>query len=214
MDVDSASRRACVSLTLMGIALATLTSGCVFGGLRGNPGYAAFGSPGAADTNRDFALSLGPLPLKIARVFMKNDPEIQTLLHDVKAVRVYTYEVDGDAERVKQNMADARDRLVAHGWEQILAVRDDGELVSALVKTDGAASMRGLAVMVQDHDDLTFVNVIGRLKPETFGAVMAQLNVHLPSVRLADSQRESEPSEEAGASGAAAPVTAFAGTVP
>jgi hypothetical protein len=203
----------CAARALGLVALATFTSGCVFGGLRGNPGYAAFGSPGKADTDRQFALSLGPLPLKIARVFVKNDEELHTMLRDVKAVRVYTYEVDGDAERVKERMAAARDKLVGQGWQQIVAVRDDGELVSALIKMDGTAAMRGLAVIVQDHEDITLVNVIGRLKPETFSAVMAQLDVHVPNVSLAASSPQ-PPASAATEAQAAAPVTAFANPTP
>jgi hypothetical protein len=167
------------------VASAVLAAGCVLGNFRGNPGYAAFGSPGVEDTNRDFALSLGPLPLKLARFFTKDDPELATLLHDVKAVRVYTYEVSGDAARVMERMEAVRKRLVADGWEQIVAVRDDGEVVSALVKMDGSASIRGVAVIVQDHEDVTLVNVIGRIQPETFGTLMTELHVGVPPVTLA-----------------------------
>src|SRR5262249_996765 len=155
---------------------------CVFGNLRANPGYASFDSPGVADTHRDVAISLGPLPLKVARFFTDDDPELATVLRDVKAVRVYTYEVNGDAERVKERMDAQRQRLVHEGWDQIVAVREDGELVTALVKMDGSASVRGVAVIVQDHEEVTFVNVIGRIRPETFGALMAELHVNVPPV--------------------------------
>jgi hypothetical protein len=214
MNADAARARSVRAARALGlVALATVASGCVFGGLRANPGYAAFGSPGVADTDRQFALSLGPLPLKIARVFV-NDEELHAVLRDVKAVRVYTYEVDGDAERVKERMAAARDKLVGQGWEQIVAVRDDGELVSALIKMDGSAAMRGLAVIVQDHEDITLVNVIGRLKPETFSAVMAQLDVHLPNVALASTKAKPDAGADHEAQSAAQPVTAFADPAP
>jgi hypothetical protein len=199
MNANSAARalRAARALGLVG--LATLAAGCVFGNLRANPGYASFGSRDIADTNRDLALSLGPLPLKIARFMTNDDPELVTLLHDVKAVRVYTYEVDGDAARVKEHMQAVRDRLVRQGWYQIVAVRDDGELVDALLKMDGSASIRGLAVIVQDHEDLTLVNVIGRIQPETFGALMAELHVGVPRVTLASLSSEPRAVEDGAA---------------
>jgi hypothetical protein len=37
------------------------------GNLRYAPGYADFESPGMRETDREFALSLGPLPLRLAR---------------------------------------------------------------------------------------------------------------------------------------------------
>ncbi len=157
----------------------------ILGNLRLNPGYAAFGSPGSEDTDRDFALSLGPLPLKLSRFVMRDDPEISTMLVGVRAVRVYTYEVNGDVARVQERMEAMRANLMKQGWQQIVAVRDDGELVSALIRMQGEKRIRGLAVLVQDDEDLTLVNVIGDIRPESFSAMMAALDVDVPSMSVA-----------------------------
>jgi Domain of unknown function (DUF4252) len=166
-------------------ALCATLPGCgILGNLRGNPGYAAFGSPGPADTDRELALSLGPLPLTVARVVTKGDPELSPMLRNVKAVRVYTYKVNGDARRVRARMDRVRDRLLDDQWQQIVAVREDGELTSAFVKMEGHDRLRGLAVIVQDSDELVLVNVIGNLKPENFSAVMSALDIDVPGVTL------------------------------
>ena len=175
------------------IVLAAATSAltaCGFtGNLRFNPGYAELGSPGVADTDRSFGISLGPLPIKLARLFVAGDPEISGILKDVKGVRVYTYEIDGDAERVIARMVEARGRLVARGWQPVVAVRDDGGLVTALVRMDDDADdqrIRGLVVMVRDEEEVVLVNVIGKLAPETFAFAMAELDIELPTVALGE----------------------------
>jgi hypothetical protein len=166
---------------LVGIvsACALLADCGILGNFRGNPGYASFGSPGPRDTDREFALSLGPLPLKLARWITHDDPELSAMLDGLKAVRVYTYDVDGDVQRVSERMQDVRDRLVQQGWDQIVAVRDDGEHVTALVKMK-AGAIRGMAVVVEDDDQLVLVNLIGNLRPENFSSLMAELDVDLP----------------------------------
>lgn len=177
-------------LVVFAIGAGVLTlGGCGFtGNLRFNPGYAELGSPGVADTDRSFGLSLGPLPIKLARLFMAGDPEISGILKDVKGVRVYTYEVDGDIARVNERMEESRGRLVDRGWQPVVAVREDGGLVTALVRMDEDADeqrIRGLVVMVQDEEEVVLVNVIGKLAPETFAFAMAELDVDLPTMALA-----------------------------
>lgn len=177
-------------LVVFAIGAGVLTlGGCGFtGNLRFNPGYAELGSPGVADTDRSFGLSLGPLPIKLARLFMAGDPEISGILKDVKGVRVYTYEVDGDIARVNERMEESRGLLVDRGWQPVVAVREDGGLVTALVRMDEDADeqrIRGLVVMVQDEEEVVLVNVIGKLAPETFAFAMAELDVDLPTMALA-----------------------------
>lgn len=172
------------ALLLAIVSACALLANCgILGNFRGNPGYASFGSPGIQDTDRELALSLGPLPLKLARWITDDDPEIAALLDGLKAVRVYTYEVDGDALRVAGRMDDVRDRLVKQGWNQIVAVRDDGEHVTALVRMK-AGAIRGLAVVVQDDEELVLVNVIGNIKPENFSSMMATLDIDLPHMMV------------------------------
>src|SRR5690606_8395317 len=99
-------------------ALAALAGCGITGNLRMNPGFASF-SPGLPDTDRELALSLGVLPLKIAKVLTNDDPEIAGILASLKAVRVYIYEVDGDPMRVRSHIERTRGRLVDRGWESV-----------------------------------------------------------------------------------------------
>jgi hypothetical protein len=163
------------------IAAFLLLADCtILGDLRLDPGYAAFGSPGSRDTDRHLALSLGPLPLKIARFVTREDPNVSSLLSGVSAVRVYEYEVDGDAGRVRERIDAVRDTLLHEGWEQIVAVRDDGELAFALVKWARPGEIRGVAFAAQDDEEIILMNVMGHLRPETLGVLIAELDDRLP----------------------------------
>ena len=192
MDGKSSTRsRAYRAAQIIGvIAVCAAVTHCgVLGNLHGNPGYAAFGSPGIDDTNRELAISLGALPLRLARFVTRDDPEIAPLLRDLQAVRVYIYEVDGDLERVHTRMEGVRERLIRTGWNQVVAVREDGELVNALVKLDEHGTLRGMAVVVQDGEDLVLVNLIGKIRPESFSALMAGLDIDVPQVMVSAAGR-------------------------
>lgn len=152
---------------------ALLLAGCgITGNLRMNEGYADFGSPRLPGADRELALSLGPVPVKMANFALIHDPIVSSILRDVRAVRVYVYEVDGDAALVRERIEETRDRFVADGWHAVLAVRDDGELVTALVKLDDPDEIRGVVVLVADDEEVVYVNAIGKIRPKTFDRVL------------------------------------------
>jgi hypothetical protein len=173
-----------------------LTDCTILGDLRLDAGYAAFGSPGIRDTNRHLALSLGPLPLKLASYATYRDAELSTLLGGVWAVRVYEYEVDGDAGRVRRRIDAVRDSLLGDGWAQPVAIRTDDELAFVLVKWAEPGEIRGVAFAAQDDENLILANVMGPIRPETLGALMAELDRRLPgtlTLAAAGTRRASEP---------------------
>src|SRR5688500_19696173 len=87
-------------------AVVSLLSACaITGNFRNDPGYAAFGAPGFVATNREFAMSLGPLPLRVACWFLHDEPDVVPLLKELRAVRIYTYDAAGDAERVARHVS-------------------------------------------------------------------------------------------------------------
>lgn len=174
------------------IAAALALSACGFtGNLRGDPGFASFGAPARLkETDRYFALSLGPVPVRLATMisrplFADDEPWIPAALEDIRAVRVYMYEVEDDSERVSAHLESTAQSLEGDGWEPIAAVREDGGLVTALVKTEEEPLvMDGLVVMFNDDEGLVLVNVIGNIRPETFGVLMDGLDIEIPRMVL------------------------------
>jgi hypothetical protein len=174
---------------LVALPLVALLGSCgITGNFRADPGFAAFHTPGHAQTHREFALSLGPLPLMLARTITRGDPELRTMLDGLKAVRVYVYDIDGDAEKVGERLESAWNRLTEHGWESVVVVREDGGLASMLVRFDGHAQVQGVAVMAQDVDEVVFVNVIGDIRPQAIGALMTQFDIEFPRLYVEESR--------------------------
>ena len=167
------------------IGFAAVLAGCgITGNFRNDPGFADFASPGWVDTNRDLGLSLGPLPLKLAHWVLDDDPELGPLVRDLRAVRVYCYEVSGDAERVARRIEATDADLRRAGWVALAAVREDQELVSVLVRYDGHA-VRGMAVLTQDDSEVLLVNLIGGdLAPGLINFYMAELDVEMPAITI------------------------------
>jgi hypothetical protein len=62
----------------------------------------------------------------------------------------------------------------------VATVRDDGELVSVLVRSGREDRVRGMAVMVHDQSEVVLINLIGDFRPEMFNAFMAELDIDAP----------------------------------
>jgi hypothetical protein len=173
--------------TLTVVIPALLLAGCgITGNFRNDPGYAEFGSPGPLDTNREFGLSLGPLPLRLARWVFDDDEEFGPMLKDLRAVRVYTYEVAHDPEDVAQRIREMQSGLVEDGWLAIVTVREENELVSVLLQPaeHGRNGNRGLAVIVQDPSEVVLVNLIGNVRLDLFAEYMVDLDIEMPRIEI------------------------------
>ncbi|MEM9184441.1 MAG: DUF4252 domain-containing protein [Pseudomonadota bacterium] len=161
-------------------ALLTLLTGCGITAGRG-AGFASFSPPPEAD--RVVGISLGALPLKLARVVMDDDdPEVKMILKELRGVRVFVYELDSPVSA--DALAPTLDTLDRKGWEPVVAVREDGETVHVLLKTDRHDAVRGMVVLAADGRELVMVNLMGRLRPEMFNAYMDDLSIDAPRVSV------------------------------
>lgn len=171
-------------------AVLTLSACGFTGNLRTDPGFASFRTPSTLRTaDRQFGLSLGPVPLRLATMISRpilgdDEPWIPETLKSVRAVRVYTYEIGGGGDRVREHIERTRGALVADGWESVAAVREDGGLVAALVMLRAPDLVRGVVVMYEQDDDLVLVNVIGKITPATLGTLMTALEIELPVIEI------------------------------
>ena len=166
------------------ILLVTLTA-CGLTAPRGNDGYANLDSPGMSDTNRTMALSLGPTVLHFAARFLDDDPETQVLLRSLEGVRVRVYEVDGDSARIARNFEKMGDKLDKDGWQPVMLVREEGDLVQVYAKHSGEG-IQGLTIVSADHDEVVVVNVMGDIDPRHYSDVMVALDVDdAPEVQVA-----------------------------
>jgi len=174
------------ALTVLLLSLTALAvSSCGIMASRNNEGYANLDSPGIADTDRTMSLSLGRTTLRFAARFLDDEPETQALLRSLDGVRVRIYEVEGDTDRIAHRFERMGTRLSHDGWEPVMLVHDDDELVQMYAKHSGKA-MCGLTIVSVDDDEVVVVNIMGDIQPERFGDVMVALNVEdAPEVQVA-----------------------------
>ncbi|MGD9020900.1 MAG: DUF4252 domain-containing protein [Lysobacterales bacterium] len=162
-----------------GAALVTaalaLTS-CGITAPRGNDGFADLDSPGLADTDRVMALSFGPAVLHFAARFVDDDPETKALLKSLDGVRVRIYEVTGDTERIEDNFRQMGVKLDDDGWDPVMLVREENELVQMYAKASGDGIL-GLTIFSADASEVVVVNIMGDIQPRYYSDVMVALNV-------------------------------------
>lgn len=172
---------------LLGGALAL--AGCGITAPRSNDGYADLDSLGMFDVDNTMTLSIGPTLLRFAARHTEDDPETQALLRGLDGVRVRTYEIDGDADRVAGRVNAMGEKLMDQGWAPVAVVREEGETVHMLIKpiTDAKGDrIAGLTVLVAERDEAVVVNIMGNLKPEMFSDTMIALDVDVtPDVQVA-----------------------------
>ena len=162
-----------------------LFSGCgITGNFRNDPGYAAFDTLGPVTEDRELGISLGPLPLAVARLVLNDEPEIEPILKELRAVRVYSYGVSGNAESAAEHVRTIQSSLVADGWLTLITVNEDAEHTAVLLRPDDKGRNRGLAVIVQDPREVTLVNLIGNIRLDLFTEYMAELDVETPEIEI------------------------------
>ena len=167
------------------VVMVFLLSACGFTAPRGNDGFANLDSPGMADTDRVISLSFGPTILRFAAKFVDDDPEVQALLKSLDGVRVRIYEVTGDPERITHNFHTMGDKLNNDGWDPVMLVREEGELVQMFAKPS-TQGISGLTIFSVDDDEVVVVNIMGDLEPKHYSDVMVALNVEgAPDVEVA-----------------------------
>jgi hypothetical protein len=171
--------------TLTLAALTLLLSGCgITGNFRHDPGYASFDSLAPLGADREVALSLGPLPIKVARLFIDDEPEIRSLLAELRAVRVYTYELGPRMENVAQAVEELRSALHGDGWFSVVAVSDGDEHTSVLLRPGKNGNNRGLTVIAGEPGELVLVNLIGNVRLDFVDGYMTELGIETPPLEI------------------------------
>ncbi len=182
MSNFNVNRLAAPALVILAVFI---LSSCGIMAPRSNPGFANLDSPGMNDTNRTFALSIGPTTLWFAARFLDDDPEVQALLRSLEGVRVRTYEVYGDINRINRNFARMGNKLLGDGWKPVVLVHEEGDLVQMFAKSD-STGIRGLTIVSADDYEVVVVNIMGDIDPVYYRNVMLALDIDdAPDVQIA-----------------------------
>ena len=172
---------------LVSMAAVLFVCSCGVMAPRSNEGFADLDSLGFADTDSTMSLSLGPTVLRMVAGSVDDDPATRELLLNLEGVRVKTYDVVGDRQRVAQRIDAMSLKLQRQGWEPVVTVQEGDERTHILIKMSGP-DIAGLTVINMDAHEAVIVNVMGNLSPQMFTKTMAALDVNVPEVQVASTR--------------------------
>lgn len=150
-------------------------------GLKNDPGYAAFHYPSFWQADKEISLSLGPTILRIARSFVTEDEEVSAILRNVKGIHLRVYSVDENFDVVNDYVEDSAQNLDARGWDRIVTARQDDNYVVVMVKME-VDEIQGMVVLLADHEEAAYINVIGNIPPEALRPLIAQVYEDAPAI--------------------------------
>jgi len=158
------TRRAAL-VALLGLALAA-TPGCLWAPELSSIKREIESQLPGASFDKEFALSLGPVTLGLARLVTALVPgtgEARGYLRDVSRVQVAVYNAHSVPATGSVQMPARMARMVDDGWEVAIRARKDDGVVWVLYRTEGDA-VREICVVALDDEELVLVKAGGRLE--------------------------------------------------
>jgi len=146
-----------------------------------HPGYIDFGSfdklQGAEETVEVFIK--GPLLKFVAKAAEFEDPDMASLLNNLKLVKVNVFSLDKfSMEEARNIMKSVSDKIDRNKWELMVRAKEPGEYVEVYTQFGPKESMTGLVVMAVDEDDgAVFVNIVGDIDPAKLGKLSDKFNI-------------------------------------
>ena len=146
-----------------------------------HPGYVDFGSfekfQGAEETVEVFIK--GPLLKFVAKAAEYEDPELASLLKNLKLVKVNVFSIDkvgmDEARNIMKSVSKKIDR---NKWELMVRTKQPNEYVEIYTQFGPNDSLTGLVVMaVQENDEAVFVNIVGDIDPAKLGKLSDKFNI-------------------------------------
>lgn len=132
-----------------------------------------------------------------ARVVTKSkDPEakkIADIVAGFKGVYVRSFGFSGEGQWKESDIAGIRAQLKGPGWSRIVNVmsRKDGQNVEVYLMTD-PASLGGLAVIATQPNELTVVNIVGRIDIDKLADLEGHLGIPDLDIRIGGSDRDED----------------------
>jgi hypothetical protein len=162
----------------LSLSLVLLLTACGISGHRPNdPGYANYDLPGWTEADRVMTISFGPAVMRMARWAndADEDPEVEALLRQVRAVRVAIYELEDDSSKLQQRLAESSEHLQKQGWDVLVKIHEEDEQTLVMSKIVDQV-MTGMVVLVVDEEEMVFVNLMGNIDPAQLGDILHSLD--------------------------------------
>ena len=139
-------------------------------GSAGAQGYFDFSDiPGVGpEPTVQIDLNAAMLGFVTAAAGASGESEAADLLAGIEGVRVRVYEELEDPVAVTAFVDDTSEVLERDGWQRVVYVQDEDERVRIYLKADDN-DISGMTLMVTDHGEAVFINILGRIRPEMLG---------------------------------------------
>lgn len=108
-----------------------------------------------------------------------SESDFSSLVSQLKAIQVRGYPMNGASlDEIKQRLTEFSDRLEQDGWERVVYIRDEQEMVNIYVRPNGD-SISGLTVLATnpEDDESIFINIVGSISPDQIGKIGRGLNI-------------------------------------
>jgi hypothetical protein len=104
--------------------------------------------------------------------------KIANIVAGFRGVYVRSFQFSGDGQWAESDIAGIRAQLKQPGWSRVVSVksRKDGQNVEVYVMTD-PANLGGLAVLATQPNELTVVNIVGKINLEDILALEGNLGI-------------------------------------
>lgn len=132
-------------------------------------------------------LNLDQSMLQFAGGFLDpKDPQqakAKKIIAGLKGIYVHNYEFDKAGNYTQQDVDAIRAQVQGPDWSKVVNVRSktDGENVTVYFKKEGN-EFKGLVVIATEPTELTFVNIVGPIRPEDLAELGGQFGI--PKVQV------------------------------
>jgi hypothetical protein len=99
-------------------------------------------------------------------------------------VRIYILEGLPDAKAVSTGAEQLEARLTDDGWLNVISAREEDELTTVYLRPGKSFVHRGLAVIVQEPDEVVLVNLIGNVRLDFLNGYLAEAGVDVPPLAI------------------------------
>jgi hypothetical protein len=148
---------------------------------KNQPGYIDFGSfekfQGAEETVEVFIK--GPLLKFVSKASEYDDPELASLLNNLKLIKVNVFSMNNfDINEARNIMKSVSEKIDRNKWELMVRTKEAGEYVEVYTQFGPKDTLTGLVVMaVQEKQEAVFVNIVGEIDPAKLGKLSEKFNI-------------------------------------
>lgn len=156
-------------------------------GAQSKPGYANIDLPSLLSVKTSVALDLGPNGIKPVRWAIKtllkhtdheldlSEQVILSILVDLQGLQLRLYEVKDNRPVFDKVIDKAIVSLKQGGWKTSVSLREDDKRIVVMHFGDEDL-ISGLSVLGSTPEDAFFINLVGRLTPESIAKIVESLN--------------------------------------